>query len=923
MKRRTFLTVGAATASAAIIPAVSGNPLTAERASARSSVRTVAPASAQQPLATSNVFVEPAVARLTVPKAQPGDKIAITVTAPGGDLVWTGSARGASSGATTVTVPVGPGYYDVGYQLSRSSGTESVSDSFCVLSRLSGTVPGLGVNTHFGFGPNPWDPNVLAPLVAAAGIATVRDTEEWGGAEPTKGVYDFTLYNTYHDILVKNGLTDLPVLSFNNANYDGGATPYTDEGRAGFAQYAVELVKQNPKVAAVEVFNEFNIPTFGARGNSPANCQPDYYFLLLKATVTELRKHYPHLKYVAPATSGVPLDWMKVVFDSGGLDYIDGVSIHPYNYPASPDSLAQQVQSVVGLIQSYGVKRDVWISELGWPAGTAHLAVDTRSQAAYAAQGAAAAYAAGVTDFFWYDFMNDGTDPAETEQNFGMVTMVSAGASRPKPAYVAYANLARQLSGAAKGSVPTGLKQDSPASGVSRVVIPNGSGARWMLWAASPTPFAVTTSRSALFTGAYGDSAHVNGAGDGKVFSLTVGQEPIYVSSSGTLAVSSGIRHRLTVHDAKRGESLTATWSLDNTGGSRKASARLFTGNKSIATLTVAAGHKGSTEVSFGAADTVGRRTVHASVTESNDIVAELLADYEVTEPLTLSAQHVWKDGTDQLRIQLANTSSAAQTVPSLAWTVGSTTDSASNVAIAAGAVDERFVSLAGMPSNTSYSVSATMSDGTPLTATGTVILVAAGDLLHAADKTIVINGVNQLAGVTPTGTSSQGNVVMTGYNGPQDLSFDLWVTHDADKLYLTVAVTDDVQHATATADQIWQNDSLQFAVSSGTPGEAQSWNEIGASLVGSDVDTWRWSGPATGPLPAGDAAIVRSGTTTTYTTGIAWTDLGIDPTGNLISFSMLVNDNDGQGRKGYVEWGSGIGDAKDSALFKAFVLDA
>ncbi|MFF0339798.1 sugar-binding protein [Kribbella sp. NPDC004875] len=912
MKRRTFLGVGAATAGAAL---VHGSPLSAAAGTSGSTALTGL--SGPQALAASNVFVAPAVPRLVVPNAQPGEKITVTVTAPGGDRIWSGTARGASSGATTVVVPVGPGYYDVDY--STQSGTST--DSFCVLSKLAGVVPGLGVNTHFGFGPDPWDPNVLAPMVAAAGIAIVRDTQEWWGAESAKGTYDFTLYTTYHDVLVGNGLTDLPVLSFNNANYDGGATPYTDAGRSGFAQYAVELVRQNPKVAAVEVFNEFNIPTFGARGNSPANCQPDYYFLLLKATVTELRKHYPHLRYVAPATAGVPLDWMKVVFDSGGLDYIDGVSIHPYNYPASPDSLAQQIRSVATLIESYGVQRDIWISELGWPAGTAHLAVDTRSQAAYAVQGAAAAYAAGVTNFFWYDFMNDGTNPAETEQNFGMVKMVSGGASRPKPAYVSYANLARQISGAARGTTPTGLKQDSPVDAVSRVVIPNGAATTWMLWADSPTPFAVEAARSATFTDTYGDASRVEGA-DGLV-SLTLGKEPVYLSATGALAVASTVRHQLTAKDTKRGENLTATWVFDNSTGKRRASATLVSGRQVVASVSVPAGGKQSTEVSFGPATTVGRRTVHASVTESSAVVGKLVADYEVAEPLSLAVQHVLKDGTDQLRIRVSNDSSAAQTASTIAWTVGSAKDSASNVSIAAGAVDERFISLTGVSGGTSYDVTTRLSDGTPLNATGKVVIVAAADLHHAARKTIEINGVNQLAGTTPTGSSNEGNVVVTGYNGPQDLSFDLWVTHDADKLYLTVAVTDDVLHATAGGDQVWQNDSLQFSVSSGTPGEAQSWNEIGASLVGSDVDTWRWSGPATGPLPAGDAAIVRSGTTTTYTTGVAWTDLGIDPTGTLISVSMLVNDNDGQGRKGYIEWGSGIGNGKDSALFKAFVLDA
>ncbi len=38
-------------------------------------------------------------------------------------------------------------------------------------------------------------------------------------------------------------------------------------------------------------------------------------------------------------------------------------------------------------------------------------------------------------------------------------------------------------------------------------------------------------------------------------------------------------------------------------------------------------------------------------------------------------------------------------------------------------------------------------------------------------------------------------------------------------------------------------------------------------------------------------------------------------------AFSLAVNDNDGAGRKGYIEWGSGIGGAKDPTLFRSLVL--
>jgi hypothetical protein len=57
----------------------------------------------------------------------------------------------------------------------------------------------------------------------------------------------------------------------------------------------------------------------------------------------------------------------------------------------------------------------------------------------------------------------------------------------------------------------------------------------------------------------------------------------------------------------------------------------------------------------------------------------------------------------------------------------------------------------------------------------------------------------------------------------------------------------------------------------------------------------------------------------TVYELALPWSKLAPSEAGDgMLSLSMLVNDNDGAGRKGYVEWGSGIGGSKDAALFKA-----
>ncbi|WP_339320689.1 sugar-binding protein [Paenibacillus sp. FSL R10-2734] len=63
-----------------------------------------------------------------------------------------------------------------------------------------------------------------------------------------------------------------------------------------------------------------------------------------------------------------------------------------------------------------------------------------------------------------------------------------------------------------------------------------------------------------------------------------------------------------------------------------------------------------------------------------------------------------------------------------------------------------------------------------------------------------------------------------------------------------------------------------------------------------------------------------RSDSTTSYELAIPWRELIFDITqvkqGMKLKFSLLVNDNDGEGRRGWLEYNSGIGTSKDVNAF-------
>ena len=73
-----------------------------------------------------------------------------------------------------------------------------------------------------------------------------------------------------------------------------------------------------------------------------------------------------------------------------------------------------------------------------------------------------------------------------------------------------------------------------------------------------------------------------------------------------------------------------------------------------------------------------------------------------------------------------------------------------------------------------------------------------------------------------------------------------------------------------------------------------------------------------------GQIHIDRSGSQTLYKIHLDWSELYpyVPQPGVPIYMSVLVNTNDGAGRVGWLEWGSGIGKSKDPSLYGKVTLN-
>jgi hypothetical protein len=189
--------------------------------------------------------------------------------------------------------------------------------------------------------------------------------------------------------------------------------------------------------------------------------------------------------------------------------------------------------------------------------------------------------------------------------------------------------------------------------------------------------------------------------------------------------------------------------------------------------------------------------------------------------------------------------------------------------------------------------------------------------------KSIIVDGVlDNLTNIPSVDMYADGHVRISDYGGETDLGGDVWFTWDEDYLYLSVKTTDDTFAQPYAAGDTWRGDGIQFAIAPSLPGESDEWFEFGVALTPQGPQVYRWSGPpgaSTGLMGNASVAAVRDDILeeTVYEAAIPWDDLmDLQPSNGLLSISLLVNDNDGQGRRGYIEWGAGIGETKDPGLF-------
>ena len=148
--------------------------------------------------------------------------------------------------------------------------------------------------------------------------------------------------------------------------------------------------------------------------------------------------------------------------------------------------------------------------------------------------------------------------------------------------------------------------------------------------------------------------------------------------------------------------------------------------------------------------------------------------------------------------------------------------------------------------------------------------------------------------------------------------------------LILEVEVIDERPVIAPAAVSLWQFDSIQLGIqrldADGMPGPAREFLEIGAGQTekGPLFHCYSFLVKPEKPnsKPAVTAEVSRHDTLTSYRVSIGATELGGTlKAGDLLGFSLLINDNSGSGRRGYLYFGDGIGYSKSAQEFQQLEL--
>ena len=839
------------------------------------------------------------------------------------------------------------GYYNLEARCIKSDdsiyGRAKTRASRIVLNEKSN--PLIGYCTHIskgfqGYGFDNRDAKIR--LAKNVGADTMRDELRWTDVEGTPGVLKYNKWAEGARETFKNsGMRFYCILGYGlPAVYPNESFPVSTEQINDFMEY-VEYIAETTKDMNIdfEFWNELNMHT---NPLTKKTYEPEYTHLL-KLVYEKVKSINPNAKIYAMTTANVANadSWIEECLKLGAGDYLDGISIHPYNVTlsAEADKTLNDIKKVQELMKKYGIgDKKLVFSEFGWSSSLNYA--DEEKQANYTPEFAGLMTNQSIERILWYNFQEKTTGAQnDGELHFGAIRgwQFTEIPYEAKPVFITMAAYNKLMNGAVRTK---DIKLSDERASIYAFDLPDGQKAL-MAWTKSgsiSTALNIGTDIVNIYD-RYGNKEKLyptNGTID-----VTLTENPIYII--GNLDIEN------IKEESPKFEIFTSQLNCVK-GDYAKITGKLPKGEWDVETECpdnikqngkVAVKADGSFELNFKAGLS-GAEKETVKVLIKNKSTGNIVYSKPITveHRYSLSAEesiNYYRNSRWQLILRLQNN----KTEGNISGRVKITQPSEMEL----NDKEARFESLA--PNEVRYMyLNIPISKSTDKLDISGYIETDGGEQIPFNDSSYFVGmtkvqGEPKIDGKIDKGEYSmetpirmnKANMVqqISDWGGTSDLSGTVYLNYDKDYFYLAARVKDNIEGATESANKIYANDSIQFAFAERAESSAGR-TEIG---IGKDKDgkpsMYRYSFLGT-KFFAGDfdeaiafddrceLEIGREGDTTIYELKMPWVDIYGDDGATFakrnVLFCILINDNDGNGRRGWIELCPGIGGVKNAAQF-------
>lgn len=282
----------------------------------------------------------------------------------------------------------------------------------------------IGISTHLE-SLSQTDATRQLNLMQQAGVYWVRLEFKWNLIEPASGTWNFSVYDFLIPAILSRGMKIIGLLDqYNVPSWYGTPSNQPPVPTDYAAWIQVVAIRYKGQILLYEIGNEPNQNTFWyPQVNAAA------YTALLQAVYPALKTIDTTIQVISAGLSPIgPTIFLTNMYAAGAQGYMDYVGYHPYSWPNGPDytgvgaafSLLANIQSIMA--NNGDGNKQIMATEVGWP--TYSGGVNEAQQATYIQR----VYQKILYEDYQYvaiaciyDFVDDGTDATNPEDNFGLL----------------------------------------------------------------------------------------------------------------------------------------------------------------------------------------------------------------------------------------------------------------------------------------------------------------------------------------------------------------------------------------------------------------------------------------------------------------------------------------------------------------------